>query len=204
MSIFKRVAQVATFGFGVVAVTAGIPAGTALGAQASPDYVAREPLALPAIEPEPDYPAIDLPEAAPAATGSSLVELVRAHAAVNVSDSELRCLATAVYFEAKSEPLAGQLAVARVVMNRAESGRFASTLCGVVKQPSQFSFVRRGGFPAISNGAQWRNAVGVAQVAMKDLYQSPVRDALYFHAKRVSPAWGKRQVASLGNHIFYR
>ncbi len=164
------------------------------------------PLTLPALEPEADYPALVLPEPrrAPASTGDSLVDLVRAHAASDVADSEMRCLATAVYFEAKSESLTGQLAVARVIMNRAGSGQFASTLCGVVKQPSQFSFVRHGSFPAIANAAQWRSAVGVAHVAMKDLYKSPAADALYFHARRVAPAWNKRPLAAVGNHIFYR
>ena len=136
--------------------------------------------------------------------GESLAALVRANASADAEGDEMRCLATAVYFESKGEPLAGQLAVARVIINRAQSGRFAPTLCGVVRQPSQFSFVRGGNFPRVGNASQWRDAVGVAQVAMKDLHASPADSALYFHARRVSPAWGKRQVASVGNHIFYR
>lgn len=142
--------------------------------------------------------------AVPAASLSTLVDRYSDDNATAAVDGELNCLATAVYFESKGEPLAGQLAVAKVVMNRSKSGRFAPTICGVVKQPSQFSFVRSGGFPAIRSNPMWRKAVGVAQVAMKGLFASPAPDALYFHAKRVSPGWNKRQIASIGNHLFYR
>jgi N-acetylmuramoyl-L-alanine amidase len=134
----------------------------------------------------------------------SLVALVQQHSSSSVGDREADCLAKAVYFESKGEPIAGQLAVAEVVMNRAKSGKFAGTLCGVVKQPNQFSFVRGGGFPAVVNQAMWRQAVGVAHVAMNNLSDGPAQGALYFHAKRVSPNWGKRHVATVGNHIFYR
>ncbi len=119
-------------------------------------------------------------------------------------NADMNCLATAVYFESKGEPLLGQLAVARVILNRASSGRFAPTVCGVVKQPSQFSFVRGGGLPAVASNAQWKRAVGIARVALDKLAKGPAADALYFHARRVAPNWGKRQVAAVGNHIFYR
>lgn len=206
MSISKRAANYAAISLCLVAVAGVIPASQALGATVYPDSAAREALVLPPVELEPDYPHIVLPEpvrSAPTAS-ESLPSLVRAHAAGSVDDSELRCLAVAVYFESKGEPLVGQLAVAQVIMNRASSGRFASTLCGVVKQPSQFSFVRRGTLPAVSDKAAWREAVGVAHVAMKRLHKGPVDDALFFHAKRVSPGWGKRPLASVGNHVFYR
>ncbi len=206
MSIPKRAANYAAISFCLVAAAGIVPAGQALGATVYPQAPAREALVLPQVDLELDYPHIVLPDpvrSAPTAS-ESLPSLVRAHADASVDDSELRCLATTVYFESKGEPLAGQLAVAQVVMNRAASGRFASTLCGVVKQPSQFSFVRRGSLPSVSDNAQWREAVGVAQVAMKRLHKGPANDALFFHAKRVSPGWGKRPLASVGNHIFYR
>src|SRR3546814_10744917 len=69
----------------------------------------------------------------------------------------------------KGEPLSGQLAVANVIMNRVESGRFPSTICGVVTQRDQFSFVRGGKIPAIdTNRKAYRTAMAVAQVAMAD------------------------------------
>jgi N-acetylmuramoyl-L-alanine amidase len=209
MTVFSRAANFAVIAFCAVAAMGGIPAGTASGAMFYPqpsetrfvpaagsqsDVVTDDgsdiaPLVLPAIE-------------VPAASLSTLVERYSDDDAA--AGGELNCLASAVYFESKGEPLAGQLAVARVVMNRSKSGRFAPTICGVVKQPSQFSFVRDGGFPAVRSNSMWRKAVGVAQVAMKGLSVGPAPDALYFHAKHASPKWGKRQIASVGNHLFYR
>ncbi len=70
--------------------------------------------------------------------------------------------------QAKSEPLAGQLAVADVILNRTESGRFPRSVCGVVTQRGQFSFVRGGKLPTPPANGQWKKALAVAQVAMKD------------------------------------
>jgi N-acetylmuramoyl-L-alanine amidase len=73
---------------------------------------------------------------------------------------ELNCLAGAIYFEAKSESLSGQLAVGRVIVARSKSGRFPNSYCGVVFQPSQFSFVRRrdaGDCQGITTMAQCRS-----------------------------------------------
>lgn len=120
-------------------------------------------------------------------------------------DSELECLAGAIYFESKGEPLDGQLAVAEVVINRTQSGRYPTTLCGVVKQPSQFSFVRGGRIPPIRRDSpEWRKAVAIAHIAVNDLADSPVPKALSFHATRVSPGWNMKRLARVGNHVFYR
>lgn len=148
-----------------------------------------------------------LPEADPASLQfASLSDAVAAqdHPEDEGEDSELRCLAVGVYYEAKSEPLAGQLAVAEVILNRSNSGRFASSTCGVLTQRGQFSFVRGGKIPTPPANAQWRKAMAVAQVARKDLWESPAEDALYFHARYVSPGWKRPRVATVGNHIFYR
>ena len=135
----------------------------------------------------------------------SLAALVDAQGAPEELDGDMKCLAGAVYFEAKGESLEGQLADARVIINRAKSGRFASSLCGVVYQPSQFSFVRGGGMPPIrTESRSWREAVAIAQIAAQDEWDSLAEGALYFHARRVSPAWGKTKLASIDNHIFYR
>lgn len=135
----------------------------------------------------------------------SLDALVRQHATSETADREQRCLATAIYFESKGEPLSGQLAVARVVMNRANSGRFASTLCGVVTQPGQFSFVRGGALPAVNpDSGSWRKAVAIAKIAQGDLWESKAENALYFHARQVSPGWRMARVGAIGNHVFYR
>jgi N-acetylmuramoyl-L-alanine amidase len=136
----------------------------------------------------------------------SLAELVSLHSSRNTADAEHECLANAVYFESKGEPLAGQLSVAEVILNRARSGRFASSICGVVKQRGQFSFVRGGRLPPVPRAsAAWKKAVAIASIARQDLADSPASRALFFHATRVRPAWrGLKRIATVGNHIFYR
>ena len=119
---------------------------------------------------------------------------------------ELECLATGVYFEAKSEPLAGQLAVAQVIANRAQSGgRFPSTYCGVLFQRGQFSFIHGHSLPHVArDNRQWQTAVAIAKVVDEGLKQSQVGNALFYHARYVSPGWHLKRVASIGNHIFFR
>lgn len=211
MTIIFKSASFAVSSFCAL-VAIGVPSTAAVRAPLFSPGV-NEPLPVePRFEASPtDGIATDLaPELIPAIVFSprprsaSLATLVDHHASDAIADSEADCLAKAVYFESKGEPLEGQLAVAEVILNRAKSGRFAGTLCGVVKQPSQFSFVRGGTIPSIANQAMWRRAVGVAQVAMNGLWASSAQNALFFHAKRVSPNWGKQRVAALGNHIFYR
>lgn len=136
---------------------------------------------------------------------ASLADLVAATPLPETIDDELRCLAGAVYFESRSESLAGQLAVAHVVINRAESGRFPRTLCGVVYQKSQFSFVRGGQMPPINTAhRQWRNAVAIAQIARQGSWDNAAPGALFFHARHVSPGWNRPRIAQIDNHIFYR
>ena len=143
------------------------------------------------------------PKPAPV-TAESLAELVARTPKPAKLDAELRCLAGAVYFESRGESLPGQLAVAHVVLNRAQSGRFPKSLCGVVHQKSQFSFVRGGRMPAIRNGAQWNNAVAIAQIARDGSWKNHAPGALFFHARYVSPGWRKTRIAQIDNHIFYR
>lgn len=138
-------------------------------------------------------------------TRATLSQLVALHAGSETSSREEECLAGAVYFEAKGEPLDGQLAVAQVIMNRARSGRFPSSVCGVVFQPSQFSFVRGNRFPPIARSSHyWQQAVAIAKIASNDMWDSTAGSALYFHARRVSPGWRLSRIATIGNHVFYR
>ncbi|HEX8192769.1 MAG TPA: cell wall hydrolase [Allosphingosinicella sp.] len=147
-----------------------------------------------------------VPAPAPALDRSRpLAEMVAESTTLDARDEQAECLASAVYWESKGEPLAGQLAVAEVIINRAASGRFAPTLCGVITQRSQFSFVRGGRIPAPPRtAAAWRTAVAIAHIALDDRADSPVSTALFFHANYVSPGWRLRRLASVGNHIFYR
>ncbi len=120
------------------------------------------------------------------------------------ADEALECLAGAIYFESKGEPLTGQLAVAEVIINRAKSGRFPADVCAVVKQRGQFSFVRGGQIPTINIGKAYRTAIAVAKVALADAWNSPAQKALYFNTADRRPAGRVIKVASIGNHVFYR
>jgi N-acetylmuramoyl-L-alanine amidase len=139
--------------------------------------------------------------------GWPLAALVDKFATDAPLDEQTNCLATAVYFEARGEAVEGQLAVARVVMNRAASGRYPGTWCDVVKQPAQFSFVQHGQFPQADTGSYaWRKAEAVAELAAANVVPSVGSDVLWYHADYVAPSWGHRlnMVEKIGAHIFYR
>ena len=190
-----------------LAADANLPAITLPGADAPEAQKADLPTAaeLPVEEPSDIQDEVATPtEAAPPVTAASLAALVAATPKPATIDPELRCLAGAVYFESRGESLPGQLAVAHVVINRAQSGRFPTSLCGVVYQKRQFSFVRGGRMPAIREGAQWDNAVAIAQIALNGSWKNHAPGALFFHARYVSPGWRKTRIAQIDNHIFYR
>lgn len=134
---------------------------------------------------------------------SSLAHAVAAQNS-DLSDRELRCLAAGVFYESKGEPLAGQLAVAQTIINRTKSGRFPKSICSVLTQAGQFSFVRGGVVPDAEGRNGWTTAVAVAKVAHADLWDSVAEKALFFHARRVSPGWKMQKIAAIGNHVFYR
>lgn len=168
------------------------------------DPLAADPLS-PA--PEPEQPATEPEEKEPVVSRSeSLATKVAELRGSDPGSRELECLAVGVYFEAKSEPLTGQLAVGQVIANRANSkGRFPSSYCGVLFQRGQFSFIRGGRWPAVNRSSlQWKNAVAIARIVDQELHDSPVRNALFFHARRVSPGWRLTRVGTVGNHVFYR
>ena len=159
-------------------------------------------------------PATVEPETAPASlqpavvvtptTADTLAELVQQADVDALTDEEAKCLATAIYYEARSESLTGQLAVAHVVLERARSGRFPAGLCAVVKQPRQFSFVRKGRLPTPTHQGQWRTARAIAQIALDGAWDNPVEGALFFHSSRISPNWKRDRLTRIGGHIFYR
>jgi spore germination cell wall hydrolase CwlJ-like protein len=135
-----------------------------------------------------------------------LTSMVAQLRSADAGSRELECLATGIYFESKGEPLAGQLAVGKVIANRADSGgRFPSTYCGVLFQRGQFSFVHGRTLPKVSHSNRnWQTAVAIAKIVDQDLKESPAEDALFFHARYVAPGWHAKRVASIGNHVFYR
>jgi spore germination cell wall hydrolase CwlJ-like protein len=159
--------------------------------------------------PAANTPSRDAPAAAQPAKmrlSGSLATMVANLRSSITGNHELDCLATGIYFESKSEPLSGQLAVGKVIANRANSGgRFPSSYCGVLFQRGQFSFIRGRSLPSVPRAsAQWKTAVAVAKIVDEELHASPVGKALFFHARYVSPRWRLKRVAAIGNHIFYR
>jgi spore germination cell wall hydrolase CwlJ-like protein len=156
------------------------------------------------LAPLPDDPANPVkPSAHPSGNLASLVAQLRGS---DPGSREVECLAVGIYFEAKSEPLAGQLAVGDVIANRANSnGRFPSSYCGVLFQRGQFSFIRGRALPSVPRASrQWSTAVAVAKIVDRDLKNSAATRALFFHASHVSPGWKLKRIASIGNHVFYR
>ncbi len=140
-------------------------------------------------------------------TAGSLNELVRQMDISRPLSDEMHCLAGAVYFEARGEPLAGQLAVAQVIINRTQDDRFPASYCAVVHQPAQFSFVKRGHMPTPrTSSPAWAKARAIARIAHQGMWRSEAEDAVFFHARYVRPKWShrKQRLAQIDTHIFYR
>ena len=124
--------------------------------------------------------------------------------------SEWNCLKTALYFEARGESLKGQFAVAEVVLNRRDSGRYPASVCGVVNQGGnggcQFSYNCDGARDVMSEpGAAYR-AGEIAAVMLNGAPRALTAGATYFHTRAVSPSWSRRfeRTAAIGAHLFYR
>jgi N-acetylmuramoyl-L-alanine amidase len=164
------------------------------------------PEVLPIETPVATVESDEVVDSAPVRPAADLATLVADLRSSEPGSRELECLAVGIYYEAKSEPLAGQLAVGKVIANRANSkGRFPPSYCGVLFQRSQFSFIRGRTLPAVPRASkQWQTAVAVAKIVDQDLKDSAADNALFFHARHVSPRWRLKHVASIGNHIFYR
>jgi hypothetical protein len=133
--------------------------------------------------------------------------------AMEVSDRELWCLATAIYFEARGEAYRGQVAVAQVVLNRVKDHRYPETICGVVFQNQnrrnscQFSFACDGIPETITERQPWDQAEEIAsKVVSGELYLTEVGDSTHYHATYVRPAWAPRmtKVTQIGLHVFYK
>jgi len=121
------------------------------------------------------------------------------------------CLASAIYYEAATEPDEGQRAVAQVVLNRVRHPSWPSTVCGVVYQGSdrpgcQFSFACDGAMARGPMLSAWIRARRVAEEALAGSVYAPVGSATFYHTLQVAPAWRLRvvPVATVGAHIFYR
>ena len=140
------------------------------------------------------------------------VAVPQPRAPIVVSVEEQKCLAQAIYFEARSEPIAGQRAVGTVILNRVRSKSYPDTICGVVWQGApklfscQFSFACDGRSDNPKNPRAWNEALAIAADLLSNGTRSALHDnVLYYHAEYVSPAWASTmsKVAQIGKHVFY-
>jgi len=126
----------------------------------------------------------------------------------------LFCLAQNVYFEARSQPLIEQVAVAQVVLNRVSSSAYPDTVCSVVYEnhyPNrlhmcQFSFMCDGVKETVKDAEAWLKANQIASLVLSPDFPDLVDGATHYHADYVRPSWAATQiqVAQIGSHIFYR
>jgi len=126
--------------------------------------------------------------------------------------AELRCLALNIYWEARSESIPGQIAVAAVTLNRVQSPRFPASVCDVVRQGGeirrhrcQFSWWCDGKKDIPKDADAWRRATTLARLISAGAVDDPTDGALWYHADYVQPKWAgaKEPVAKIGRHIFY-
>jgi spore germination cell wall hydrolase CwlJ-like protein len=129
--------------------------------------------------------------------------LVKNPQLLSVKKSDIECLARNVYHEARNQPIAGQIAVAQVTVNRVRSGEFQSSICSAVYAYSQFSWTLK---PYVVNDRKaWEASVAIATAVLTNSSSLPDFKALYYHTKQVRPKWAKTKklVAVIGDHIFY-
>jgi spore germination cell wall hydrolase CwlJ-like protein len=126
---------------------------------------------------------------------------------------QLECLTKNIYWEAASEPFEGKVGVAQVTMNRVESGKFASSVCGVVYQKNvfyekvvcQFSwYCENVSKIRPIHKEMWKESEEVAKKVLLENFRLPsLKNALYYHADYVNPGWQKPKIDKIGRHIFY-
>jgi spore germination cell wall hydrolase CwlJ-like protein len=130
-------------------------------------------------------------------------------------NQEVQCLAENIYYESAHEPYEGKLGVAQVTMNRVHSGKFPSTVCGVVRQKDkingyivcQFSWFCNTINKNLLNKYEWEESLFIAHKALSEPYLHDAlyrNNALYYHAVYIHPGWRLTVVKQIGNHIFYR
>lgn len=118
---------------------------------------------------------------------------------------EIECLAKNIYFEARGEPIEGQVAVAAVTINRVNADKFPKSICKVVHQPYQFSWVQQLKSHTPKSKAEYELAVKIATGYIEGKFKDPTYGSTYYHADYVNPRWNKfvNKKVKIGSHIFY-
>lgn len=141
---------------------------------------------------------------------AGLTEAALMAQAAPTGDADWQCLTEALYFEARGESLHGQIAVAEVILNRADSPLYPRSVCGVVKQRGgggcQFSYVCDGRADRMGDSASRDRAGRIARAMLDGAPRALTEGATHFHTLNVRPSWSKRfaHTASIGAHVFYR
>jgi len=182
---------------------------TPAAAEATPVVIAAAPVSLP--------PSSAVPRPEPGVSAAPKGDGPRSRYADLIDPDKLarekRCLAEAVYFEARSEPEAGQAAVAQVVLNRVKSGLYPDSICGVVYQnrhrhlACQFTFACEGKALRVTESESWARATRVAKAVLEgSTYLEDVGGSTHYHANYVRPRWARKlkKMDKIGRHIFYK
>ena len=128
-------------------------------------------------------------------------------------DEQWRCLATAIYFESRGEPLMGQIAVAEVILNRVDDRRFPNSVCAVTTQgvgsagrACQFSYACDGRSDVMAAGVARERSEKLAALMLAGRERVVTSGATHFHATYVNPRWSRRmtRTAAVGAHLFFR
>lgn len=161
---------------------------------------------------QPAFPALQPQDAVEIGATADDVTAPDGLAEPTIDDREFRCLALNVYWEAKSEPTLGKIAVAEVTLNRLNEPDFPDTICGVVGQGAhlgrhrcQFSWMCDGRSDEPRDDEAWAESIDAARTALDTSVPDPTQGALWFHATYVRPSWAKSKskVAKIGRHIYY-
>lgn len=131
---------------------------------------------------------------------------------VAFNQAEQRCMAEAIYYEARSETRAGQKAVGEVIMNRVASKHFPDTICGVVYEGSerttgcQFTFTCDGSMEIAPRGRYWEESQAMSKLVMMGGFKPLTNRATHYHTTAVDPHWSNtmRMTRRVGSHVFYR
>lgn len=156
--------------------------------------------------------AIKVPGELKPTSPTRLTETALARVKVGAKSKEWYCLAEALYFEARGEPLRGQIAVAEVILNRVDSKRYPSTICGVVQQGQhrrnacQFSYNCDGRPNKVTERKMFDRLGKIAWSMMQGTPRKLTGEALWYHNTSVKPRWSRKfhRTAKIGSHIFYR
>lgn len=127
-------------------------------------------------------------------------------------NAQWQCLTEALYFEARGEPIAGQYAVAEVILNRVDHAQYPSTLCGVITQGTgrrfacQFTYTCDGLSEEVTDSSAWHRLGNIARIMIDGAPRDLTSGATHYHANWVNPRWASvfPQTAEIGIHSFYR